>query len=297
MNGLCSDADNSAASNMDPLLFILVQAHRKTLVKEKLHNAFKMVSHIVLHKDFNIHNNYDSDIALLKLVEPSVLTARVQLVCLPNRFDFSEANLENGVIGWVAGWGSDGSDILAAVLTDVQLPVITNHKCVRDTIYFTGDRGVTRTLTSNMFCAGVAADTPLEDYRTVCPGDSGSPMVFLSNTSLDSHWTVEGIVSHFFQKGACSMRRPGQYGIFTKVNRSLTKLLNNLRYVFSSILLHDVWTRSNTSSEPLGSKINNKEQFFSSLYHGIFRIDTFGKRPSSFSLTQIEVNSYPRNIP
>ncbi|CAG0904908.1 unnamed protein product [Darwinula stevensoni] len=177
------------------------------------------VSHIILHRDFNVHNNYDSDIALLKLGRPAVLTARVQLVCLPNRFDLSEANLDSGVPGWVAGWGHDGSDELAAVLTEVQLPVISNRKCVRDTRNYTGDPGVTRTLTSNMFCAGFSADTPIEDFRTVCPGDSGSPMVFFSNTSQDSHWTMEGIVSHFFQKGACSMRRPGQYGIFTKVNR------------------------------------------------------------------------------
>ncbi|CAG0879118.1 unnamed protein product [Darwinula stevensoni] len=188
------------------------------------------VSHIILHKDFNVYNNYDSDIALLKLTRPAVLTARVQLVCLPNRFDLSEAILDSGVPGWVAGWGHDGSDELAAVLTEVQLPVISNRKCVRDTLHFTGDPGVTRTLTSNMFCAGFSANTSLEDFRTVCPGDSGSPMVFLSNTSRDSHWTMEGIVSHFFQKGSCSMRRPGQYGIFTKVNR-FTQWINRKIFI------------------------------------------------------------------
>ncbi|CAG0882777.1 unnamed protein product [Darwinula stevensoni] len=201
-----------------------------TLIKEQwVLTAAHCVSHIILHKDFNIYNNYDSDIALLKLTRDAVLTARVQLVCLPNRFDFSETNLDSGVPGWVAGWGSDGSDELAAVLTEIQLPVISNPKCVRDTVHFTGIRGVTRTLTSNMFCAGLSADTPLEDYRTVCPGDSGSPMVFLSNTSRDSHWTVEGIVSHFFQQEICSMRRPGQYGIFTKVNR-FTQWINRVIY-------------------------------------------------------------------
>ena len=61
---------------------------------------FSQVSHIILHKDFNI-DNYDSDIALLKLTEPALLTARVQLVCLPTRFDISEENLESGMQGWV----------------------------------------------------------------------------------------------------------------------------------------------------------------------------------------------------
>ena len=46
-------------------------------------------------------HNYDSDIALLKLSEPSKLTSRVQLACLPERFDLSEVNLQEGKTGWV----------------------------------------------------------------------------------------------------------------------------------------------------------------------------------------------------
>ncbi|CAG0894781.1 unnamed protein product [Darwinula stevensoni] len=182
----------------------------------------KEVSRIIIHKDFQIHN-FDGDIALLRLSEPAVLTARVQLLCLPNRFFISELNLQVGVEGWVAGWGSDETDNLPLVLTKVKLPVIANPICIRDTIHFTGDKDIARTLSSNMFCAGHGADTPLK----VCPGDSGSPMVFQSNASLDSPWTVEGIVSHFFRKTDCSMRPPGQYGIFTKVNR-FTQWINEI---------------------------------------------------------------------
>ncbi|CAG0898095.1 unnamed protein product [Darwinula stevensoni] len=157
------------------------------------------------------------------------------------------ANMEDDdyvQIRQVAGWGYDGSDLLTAVLTEVQLPVISNRLCRRDTALFTGGFSTTRTLTSNMFCAGHSRSTSPQvilqyyitfvkderdienddvryhsDYRTVCPGDSGSPIVFLSNASQDSYWTVEGIVSHFFQKETCSLRRPGQYGVFTRVNR------------------------------------------------------------------------------
>ncbi|CAG0903927.1 unnamed protein product [Darwinula stevensoni] len=218
----CVVVDGSIRTRHSEEIFVYLGKHYRSYIKKDEH-----VSRIILHKEFNFYNNYDSDIALLKLRRPAVLTARVQLVCLPNRFDLSEAILDSGVPGWVAGWGYDGSDELAAVLTEVQLPVVSNRKCVRDTLNFTGDPGVTRTLTSNMFCAGFSADTPIEDFRTVCPGDSGSPMVFFSNTSQDSHWTMEGIVSHFFQKGACSMRRPGQYGIFTKVNR-FTQWINRV---------------------------------------------------------------------
>ncbi|CAG0893545.1 unnamed protein product [Darwinula stevensoni] len=210
----CVVVDGTIRTRHSEEIFVYLGKHYRSYIKIDEH-----VSHIILHTEFNFYNNYDSDIALLKLRRPAVLTARVQLVCLPNRFDLSEANLDSGVPGWVAGWGYDDSDELAAVLTEVQLPVISNRECVRDTRHFTEDPSVTRTLTSNMFCAGFSVDTPIKDFRTVCEGDSGSPMVFFSNTSHDGHWTMEGIVSHFFQKGACSMRRPGQYGIFTKVNR------------------------------------------------------------------------------
>ncbi|CAG0903943.1 unnamed protein product, partial [Darwinula stevensoni] len=209
----------------EDLLVYLGKQHRAN-VEDDEYVQIRQVSHIFHHKDYSIQN-YDSDIALLKLTTPSVLTERVQLICLPTKIDISDENLQDGTLGWVAGWGYDGSDLLTAVLTDVQLPVISNRLCRRDTTSFTGDISATRTLTSNMFCAGHSKNTSLEghienddkpyhtDYQTVCPGDSGSPMVFLSNTSLDSFWTVEGIVSHFFQKETCSLRRPGQYGVFT----------------------------------------------------------------------------------
>ncbi|CAG0895837.1 unnamed protein product [Darwinula stevensoni] len=70
-----------------------------------------------------------------------------------------------------------------------------------------------------MFCAGNDQDTPVEEYQTVCRRDSGSQMVFPSHPSLESRWSVEGIVSHFLSKEECSARQPGQYSVFTRVNR------------------------------------------------------------------------------
>ena len=60
----------------------------------------------------------------------------------------------------VAGWGFDSRNLKVAVLTEVELPVVSNAKCRRDTIRITGDNSVTRTLTGNMFCAGYGLDTP-----------------------------------------------------------------------------------------------------------------------------------------
>ena len=60
----------------------------------------------------------------------------------------------------MAGWGVNGSDTPASVLMEIQLPVISNRKCVLQTRQDTGDPSITRTLTSNMFCAGHSVKTP-----------------------------------------------------------------------------------------------------------------------------------------
>ncbi|CAG0885150.1 unnamed protein product [Darwinula stevensoni] len=176
----------------------------------------RQVSEIFLHDEFNARN-FDSDIALMKLTEPLELTPRIQLICLPKKD--SDLNLESGKTGWVAGWGQDVSNHQVDVLTKAQIPVLSNKECRRDTIRIEGIPIIADTLNSNMFCAGHDKDTPLEDYKSVCPGDSGSPLVFPSQSGQDGYWMVEGIVSHFFNKESCSMRRPGQYGVFTRVNR------------------------------------------------------------------------------
>ncbi|CAG0886944.1 unnamed protein product, partial [Darwinula stevensoni] len=210
-------AGTSRIGSRNDFLFYLGKHHRNNSLDDEFVQE-KKASKIILQEDFSLQN-FDSDIAIVKLMEPAVLTKRVQLICLPTLHDLSERNLQNGSRGWVAAWGFNGSDILSHVLTEVEIPVKSNPDCRRDTMDFTHDPSLTRTLTSNMFCAGHDKDTPLEAYQSVCPGDSGSPMVFHTHASLESRWQVEGIVSHFFSREACSMRRPGQYGIFTKVNR------------------------------------------------------------------------------
>ncbi|CAG0895628.1 unnamed protein product [Darwinula stevensoni] len=135
-----------------------------------------------------VHDNYtasESDIALMKLNDSGNITKWVQLICVPSNDELSDEFLD-GVRhtfggpyrGEVAGWGRDASDRGTDVLTEVQLTVIP------------------------------------QQYRTVCGGDSGSPMVFPSHSLLKSQWVVEGIVSHIYKKSGqnCSNYEPGQYG-------------------------------------------------------------------------------------
>ncbi|CAG0881159.1 unnamed protein product [Darwinula stevensoni] len=185
----------------------------------------RKVSRVILHSGFNRYN-YDSDIALLKLSHPVELTERVQLICLPTYqfLHFSEANLDNGNRGWVASWGANGSDILSDVLTEIEIPVLSNANCHRETIKRMG-KGATQRLNSQSFCAGHDEEAS-EDFQMVCPGDSGNPMVFY--TQALRQWQIEGIVSDTLSKGLCSRKRLGEYGIFTRVNRFLDWILRKI---------------------------------------------------------------------
>ncbi|CAG0893956.1 unnamed protein product [Darwinula stevensoni] len=216
--------------------FIYLGKHNRSNGMDDEFVQKRQVSGIFLHHEFNARN-YDSDIALLKLTEPVELTPRVQLICLPKKD--SDFNMDDGKIGWVAGWGLDESNLQVDVLTKSQMPVISNKECRRDTIHIEGKPLIANTLNSNMFCAGHSKDTPLEEYASVCPGDSGSPIVFPFESSKASYWTAEGIVSHFFNKASCSMRRPGQYGVFTKVNRFHSGKDINMSMILLMALLCD----------------------------------------------------------
>ncbi|CAG0887511.1 unnamed protein product [Darwinula stevensoni] len=187
------------------------------------------VSTIVLHRGYNLFN-FDSDIALLRLAEPVQFTERVQLICLPTKqfLHLSEANLGSGTRGTVASWGENISDELSSELMEIEIPVLSNAVCHRDTTHLTGSPDSTRTLSWNSFCAGNNINTSSQDFQAACAGDSGSPMVFY--TDALRQWQIEGIVSHTFTKEPCSLRRPGEYTIFTRVNRFVDWIQTNTEY-------------------------------------------------------------------
>ena len=72
-------------------------------------------------------------------------------------------------------------------------------------------------------------------YKTVCQGDSGSPMVFKQKGAVDELYVVEGIVS-FYLAGTipCAERKPGMLSMFTAVYEYVT---NNSFYIFKYLFL------------------------------------------------------------
>lgn len=159
------------------------------------------VADIIIHPDYGDVNQYDSDIALLKLATPAPLR-------LPSGAALPIANValvtENvgalvGVQATVTGWGNrqPGGGDYPAALHEVEVPIISNADC--RAAY--GD-----SITSAMLCAGLP-----EGGKDSCQGDSGGPLVVFSSTR--SRWELAGIVSW---GNGCAL--PGVPGVYTRVS-------------------------------------------------------------------------------
>ncbi|KAL5285036.1 hypothetical protein ACFFRR_007023 [Megaselia abdita] len=90
-------------------------------------------------------SNFDNDIALLRLNDRVPITNEIRPICLPTVRDL----LYVGTTGIATGWGTlkeDGKP--SCLLQEVEVPVIANDICVKDTNY------TTKMITNNMMCAG-----------------------------------------------------------------------------------------------------------------------------------------------
>ncbi|KAJ8004050.1 hypothetical protein DPEC_G00154770 [Dallia pectoralis] len=155
------------------------------------------VAEVIMHKSY-VPETADSDIALLRLQKPIVLTPFAVPVCLPTRF-MAERELWSVNLHTVSGWGRRSENgPTSRVLRRLEVPRIRSQECVEKS-------GVT--LTANMFCAGY-----IEGRQDSCKGDSGGPLVtHYRNTTF-----LLGIVS--WGKGCA---QPGNYGIYTRVSNYL----------------------------------------------------------------------------
>lgn len=160
------------------------------------------VAKIIMHPDY-IHATADSDIALLRLKKPIVITPYAVPACLPTR-SMAERELWAINLHTVSGWGRVGENgPTSNVLRRLRVPRIRTQECVEQS-------GVE--LTKNMFCAGY-----IEGRQDSCKGDSGGPLV----THYRKTVFLLGIVS--WGKGCA---RPGNYGIYTRVSNYLEWIHN-----------------------------------------------------------------------
>ncbi|KAF2646320.1 insect inhibitor with A fungal trypsin [Massarina eburnea CBS 473.64] len=158
------------------------------------------VSKITVHPSFN-SNTYDSDVAIFKLATSIPTSSTISYATLPA----ANSDPATGAVLTVAGWGttSSGGSTLPTNLLKVDVPVISRTEC-------RADYG-TSAVTTNMFCAGLAAGG-----KDSCQGDSGGPIV-------DSSKVLQGTVS--WGEGCAGANAPG---VYARVSTLLTFINANL---------------------------------------------------------------------
>ncbi|XP_042314111.1 coagulation factor X-like [Sceloporus undulatus] len=144
-------------------------------------------------------DNYNNDIALIRLTSDVVFSQHVLPICLPSP-NLAALLIEEQSQGMVSGWGATHTKgRLTRFLMKVKLPVVSMETCRQST---------EKVITDNMFCAGYA-----EEGRDACEGDSGGPFaVAYRNT-----WYLLGIVS--WGEGCAEV---GKYGAYTRVSNYIS---------------------------------------------------------------------------
>uniref|UniRef100_A0A3B5M002 trypsin n=1 Tax=Xiphophorus couchianus TaxID=32473 RepID=A0A3B5M002_9TELE len=175
-------------------------------LRDKQTSAGRSVDQIVLHPNFQ-PDNYNNDIALLRLSEAAEFNWLVRPVCLPP--DRPSSLLPNS-LGLVAGWGisnasSTPSPLTSDLLQYVKLPVVPQDECQASY----ASRSVRYNITDNMFCAGF-----FQGGRDTCLGDSGGAFVMQAGR----RWAVFGLVSWAGPEDCGSQR---VYGVYTRVEKYL----------------------------------------------------------------------------
>ncbi|KAK5868125.1 hypothetical protein PBY51_009167 [Eleginops maclovinus] len=174
----------------------------------------RSVQEVLLHSDFQ-PNNYDNDIALLRLAEPVEFNELILPVCLPppNTEDDPPSPPPNS-IGVVAGWGvshlnasaplpGTAPPLPSPLLQFVKLPVVPQLECLESY----ASRSIRYNITSNMFCAGF-----FQGGKDTCLGDSGGAFVMQDWRG----WAVFGLVSWGGPEDCGSQR---VYGVYTRVTK------------------------------------------------------------------------------
>uniref|UniRef100_A0A670ZN55 Peptidase S1 domain-containing protein n=1 Tax=Pseudonaja textilis TaxID=8673 RepID=A0A670ZN55_PSETE len=173
-------------------------------VRNKIDAVNRTVEEIILHESFDIQN-YNHDIALVKLKEKVTMGPYIMPVCVPQDPRESGGPQPN-TLGLVAGWGISNPNIttLSDVLQYVKLPVVLHEECKTSYESRSGNYSVTE----NMFCAGY-----YEGGKDTCLGDSGAAFVI---RDLDNQrWVAQGLVS-WGGPEECGSKQV--YGVYTKVS-------------------------------------------------------------------------------
>ncbi|RXN31683.1 complement C1s subcomponent-like protein [Labeo rohita] len=139
---------------------------------------------IIIHPKFQRvgtrdQNNFDNDIALIKMSDRVPLSSNLRPVCLPNK---THEHVMEGMMGTVSGFGGFEKGLKSEILHYGHIREYSSEECVF------GDMPVT----DNMFCAGDDVQ-----HTDSCRGDAGGPLFLpmLGYGTKEQRYEVRGIVS------------------------------------------------------------------------------------------------------
>ncbi|XP_062850849.1 plasminogen activator, urokinase a [Trichomycterus rosablanca] len=166
------------------------------------------VAKLVIHEDYdNIAENFNHDIALLKIVDSkgqgAQKTATVRTACLPP----ARQMRPYGAYCTIAGYGREKSNSIfySRFLKEAKVELISQSVCQQKEYYG-------QNVTNNMFCAG--SPTWTED---ACQGDSGGPLL----CEVNGRMFLYGIIS--WGEECASQFKPGVYTKVTNYNNWIAK--------------------------------------------------------------------------
>uniref|UniRef100_W5MCQ9 Complement factor D (adipsin) n=2 Tax=Lepisosteus oculatus TaxID=7918 RepID=W5MCQ9_LEPOC len=141
------------------------------------------------HPEFSLEN-YDNDIALLKLDGTATESSAVK----PIAFQRGGGYVQEGEECSIAGWGATSNiGFRPDKLQQVDVKVLSRRLCGRSDYY--GDK-----FTDNMMCAA-------ESRKDTCDGDSGGPLVH------------SGVAVGITSNGSKKCGRPKKPGVYTVISR------------------------------------------------------------------------------
>jgi len=134
------------------------------------------IESIHVHKHWNIDvQNYDGDIAILKLVDEIQFNNFVRPICLAE--EYSEvAEVSTGI---VVGFGITENGRVSNIANKLEISITDYHRCILKS------PDISTFATARTFCGGPA------DGRGVCSGDSGSG-VYVKHNEI---FYLRGLVS------------------------------------------------------------------------------------------------------
>ncbi|XP_063374531.1 phenoloxidase-activating enzyme-like [Cydia amplana] len=156
------------------------------------------IEKVITHPDFHKEENFQNDIALIRLAQLAPITDFIKPICLPTSDMTVEAPQQRM---WIAGWGAvNDTSSVSDRLHHFDLPYVALDSCQAA---FNISKVRQIKLGQGQLCAGG------EEGKDACKGDSGGPLMYTRDHTTE----VVGIVSF----GGIPCGKLGIPGVYTNV--------------------------------------------------------------------------------